>query len=152
MSTTMQLLPASPSSEVDDDVSYINDESREAESLAASDTDLAQDADNDDDEQQHSKKKIFGKKKVMRRKKYTKNSNNNSTGGTATDNSILHGIPSSPDEPHSGLDDSIVSPPQPNIHQHHHNKQKRPPRQRAKAATTMYPPRKYMDDSESDYL
>ena len=142
MSTTMQLPPSSPSSEVDD-VSYINDESREAESSAASDTDLAQDADDDDDEQQHSKKKIFGKKKIMRRKKYTKN-NNTSTGGTATDNAILHGIPSSPDEP-SGLDDSIVgSPPQTNIHQH---KQKR---QRAKVA--MYPTNKYMEDSESDYL
>ena len=151
MSTTMQLPPSSPSSEVDDDVSHINDKSREAESSAASDTDLAIYADNDDDEQQHSmKKKIFGKKKVMRRKKYTKNSNNASAGGTATDNTMLHGLPSSPDEP-SGLDDSIVgSPPQTNIHQHH-NKQKRPPRQRATKAV-MYPANKYMDDSESDYL
>ena len=150
MSTTMQLSPSSPSSEVDDVLSYINDESREAETSAASDTDLAQDADNDDDEQQHSmKKKIFGKKKIMRRKKYTKNSTNISAGGTATDNAILHGIPSSPDEPHSGLDDSIVSPPQSSIHQH--NKQKRPPRQRAKAV--MHPAaKKYMEDSESDYL
>jgi len=142
----MQLSSSSPSSEVDD-VSYINDESREGESSAASDTDLAQDADNDDDEQQHSKKKIFGKKKIMRRKKYTKNSNTISTGGTATDIANLHGLPSSPDEPLSGLDDSIVSPPQTSIHQ-----QKRPPRQRAKATTILYPAKKYMDDSESDYL
>jgi len=145
----MQLPPSSPSSEVDD-VSYDNDETREAESSAASDTDLAQDADNDDDEQQQSmKKKIFGKKKIMRRKKYTKNSINTAAGGPVNDNAILHGQPSSC-EPLSGLDDSIVSPPQPNIHQHH-NKQKRPPRQRAKA-TAMYPVKKYMEDSESDYL
>ena len=126
MSTTMQLPPSSPSSEVDDDVSHINDKSREAESSAASDTDLAIYADNDDDEQQHSmKKKIFGKKKIMRRKKYTKNSTNTSTGGTAADNAILHGAPSSPDEPLSGLDDSIVgSPPQTNIHQHKQKRQK----------------------------
>ena len=148
MSTTMQLPPSSPSSEVDDDVSHINDKSREAESSAASDTDLAIYADNDDDEQQQSmRKKIFGKKKIMRRKKYTKNSINTSTGGTATDNAILHGAPSSPEDP-SGLDDS---PPKANIHQHH-NKQKRPPRQRAKEAVVMYPAKKYMDDSESDYL
>ena len=145
MSTTMQLPPSSPSSEVDDDVSHINDKSREAESSAASDTDLAIYADNDDDEQQHSmKKKIFGKKKIMRRKKYTKNSNNTPAGGTAADNPMLHGLPSSPDEPLIGLDYSIVSPPQTNIHQH---KQKR---QRAKVA--MYPTNKYMEDSESDYL
>ena len=146
----MQLPPSSPSSEVDDDVSYIHNESREAESSAASDTDLAIYADNDDDEQQHSmKKKIFGKKKIMRRKKYTKNSNTTSAGGAAADNAMLHGIPSSPDEP-SGLDDSIVgSPPQTNIHQH---QQKRPPRHRAKATTILYPAKKYMDDSESDYL
>jgi len=142
--------PSSPSSEVDD-ISYNHDESREAESSAASDTDLAIYADNDDDEQQQSmKKKIFGKKKIMRRKKYTKNSTNTSAGGTTKDNTMLHGIPSSPDEPLSGLDDSIVSPPQTSIHQHH-NKQKRPPRQRAKA-TAMYPVKKYMEDSESDYL
>ena len=145
----MQLPPSSPSSEVDDVLSYINDESREAESsTAASDTDLAQDADNDDDEQQHSiKKKIFGKKKIMRRKKYTKNNNLSTGGGNAVDNAMLHGLPSSPDEK-SGLDDSIVGPPQ--THQHHHNKQKRPPRQRAKAE--IHPARKYMEDSESDYL